>query len=280
MLALSTLISGCGAIRLAYGQGPDLSYWWLDGYADFNDLQTPQVRQSLSAWFRWHRSTQLPAYAKFLAQLQPLMADKLTAAQLCRIYDDANDFLNPSIDHALPLAAGTVQTFTDKQFSHMERKYEKVNREFQKDYLQNDPERRQKAAVKRLVERAEMLYGDLSEAQLKQLTKAIAASPFNPELWFEERVLRQQEALATFRRISAERLPAAQTQAALRTVVSHVQRSPRESYVAYQAKLLQYNCQLGADLHNSTDREQREAAIKKLKGWEDDARALAAEAEK
>ena len=37
LLLFTTLLSGCGALRLAYGQAPDLVYWWLDGHADFTD---------------------------------------------------------------------------------------------------------------------------------------------------------------------------------------------------------------------------------------------------
>jgi hypothetical protein len=68
-LALTTLLSGCGAMRLAYNQAPDLGYWWLDKYIDFNDEQTPRVRDAIASWFRWNRSTQLPDYAQWLDKL-------------------------------------------------------------------------------------------------------------------------------------------------------------------------------------------------------------------
>ena len=30
------LLAGCSAVRLAYNQAPDLMYWWLNGYVDFD----------------------------------------------------------------------------------------------------------------------------------------------------------------------------------------------------------------------------------------------------
>ena len=45
----------------------------------------------------------------------------------------------------------------------------------------------------------------------------------------------------------------------------------------YQQRLNEYNCAIAAKFHNSTTPAQRQAARTKLKGWEDDLRALAAQ---
>jgi hypothetical protein len=277
LLAAATLLSGCGAVRFAYGQGPELAYWWLDGYADFNEAQTPRAREAIEGWLRWHRATQLPDYAQFLLRLQAQVTEPLTPAQVCRLYDEAMSRTEPMIERALPAAVETVQSLTLQQIAHIERKYAKVNAEFRNDYLQSDPEKRLAKSVERAEERAEMIYGNLSEAQHEQLARAIAASPFDAQLWLGERMLRQQDALKTLRRLVNERASADQTLAALRVLVQYTQRSPREAYAAYQARLRQYNCKLIAELHNSTSLEQRLAAVKKLKSWEEDARALASD---
>ncbi|GAB4566409.1 MAG: hypothetical protein IV105_06085 [Rhizobacter sp.] len=278
LLVLASLLSGCGAVRFAYGQGPDLAYWWLDGYADFNDEQTPRARDALSEWFRWHRATQLPDYVQFLTRLQGHATEPITAPQVCGLYAQAWSRLDPMIDRALPAAVETVQSLTLAQIAHIERKYAKVNADFRSDYLQPDPAERLEESIERAVSRAEMLYGSLDDTQLAHLKRAIAASPFDPQLWLQERMLRQQDVVKTLRRLVTERAPADQTLAALRVLVVHAQRSPREVYLKYQARLHEYNCKLAAELHNSTSREQRLAAVKKLKSWEEDARALAADA--
>jgi hypothetical protein len=279
-LALATLLSGCTALRFAYSNGPELSYWWLDGYADFSDAQIPQVREALDAWFRWHRQTQLDDYAQFLVRLQGHAAGPVTPELVCRSYDEALSRLDPMLDKALPMAVELVRSLSPAQIQHIERKYAKVNREFRSDFLQPDPQERLEASLKRAVNRAETFYGSLDDAQVETLKQGIAASPFNPELWLEERMLRQQEAVATLRRLVHDKASPDQTLAALRMLVSHVRRSPRPQYVAYQQKLLQYNCRLSAQLHASASREQRAAVVKRFKGWEDDAKALAADARK
>ena len=55
-------------------------------------------------------------------------------------------------------------------------------------------------------------------------------------------------------------------------------RSPREDYREYTDALVRYNCGFAADLHNSTTPAQRQVALERLKGWERDVRALAADA--
>jgi len=160
----------------------------------------------------------------------------------------------------------------------MERKYAKVNAQFRDDYLQTDPTDRLNESVRRAIDRAEMLYGSLDDAQRERLLRAITASPFDPQLWLSERMLRQQEILVTLRRLNAERAAPDQTLAAVRMLAQHTLRSPREAYLSYQERLYQYNCRIAAQLHNSTSREQRLAAAKKLKSWEEDARVLAADA--
>lgn len=279
-LVLATLLSGCTAVRFAYSQGPDLSYWWLDGYADFNDAQIPKLRDALDTWFRWHRQTQLDDYAQFLVRLQGHAAGPVTPELVCRSYQEALSRVDPMLEKALPMAVDLVRSLTPAQLQHIERKYAKVNREFRNDFLQPDRQDRLDAALKRAVDRADMFYGSLDEAQTEMLRQAMAVSPFNPELWLEERMLRQQEALAMLRRVVHDKASPDQTLAALRAVVSHVQRSPRPHYLEYQQKLHAFNCRLAAQLHNSASREQRAAAVRRFKGWEDDARSLAAEARK
>jgi len=148
------LAAGCSSLRFGYQQGPDLAYWWLDRYVDFDDTQEPRAREAIAAWFRWHRSSQLPDYAALLARAQAEIAEPMSAARMCR--------------------------------------------------------------------------------------------------WIDEVNARLDAAFETF-------------------------RSPSAPYAAYQQRLKQYNCAFAAQVHQLATPEQRSHAVKRLKGWEDDARALAAQ---
>ena len=59
--------------------------------------------------------------------------------------------------------------------------------------------------------------------------------------------------------------------------MQRLDRSPRESYRRYAETLIDYNCKFAAALHNLTTAEQRLTAARKLKDYEDEFRALAAD---
>ena len=278
LAGLLLLLGGCSTVRLAYLGAPELSYWWLDSYLDFNSRQSPQVHEALHKWFRWHRSTQLGTYAALLARARAQAIEPATAAQACRWFDDANALFDVAFEHAVPPLAEVLPSLTPQQLQHLARKYGKINDEMADDFLQESAEARQQASMKRILDRVETLYGKLDASQRTRVAGMVAQSPFDPALWLTERKQRQQDVLQTLRRLNSEHPAAAEAQAALRTLVQNARRSPNDAYHAYQQRLLQYNCAIAAQIHNFTTPEQRQAAMRKLKGWEDDLRLLAADA--
>ena len=272
------LVSGCSMLRIGYSTAPELVYWWLDGYVDFDHAQSPKVRDAVARWFAWHRRTQLPDYAALLARARTEVLADTTAAHVCEWQADVIARARTALDQAVPDAADLVLTVTPQQIRHIEHRYAKKNDEFRNDYVQPDLRKRAEKTLERTVDRAEMLYGRLDEAQRERIAQALARSPFDPELWLAERRQRQQEALQMLRRLTNEDASPDQAQTALRAYVEHLQRSPRAAYRDYVARLDEFNCAFAAELHNSTSPAQRRAAEQKLAGWEGDLRALAAAA--
>ena len=279
LCALLTLASGCSAVRIGYSQGADLAYWWLDAYADFNDSQTPRVREALAQWFAWHRRTQLPDYATQFVRAQAEVLADTSAARVCEWQGEFVKRAQTAFDRAAPAAAELLPTLTPQQIAHIERRYAKTNDEFREDFLQPDPAKRMAANVKRTVDRAEMLYGRLDDEQRARIATALVRSPFDAEVWFAERRQRQQDALQMLRRLAAPGTSRDQAQAALRVYAEWLQRSPREPYRRYVHQLEEFNCGFAANLHNATTTAQRRAAADKLAGWLGDLRYLAAAAD-
>ena len=268
------LVGGCSTLRFGYNQGPELAYWWLDRYFDFDDAQEPRVREAIDAWFRWHRSDQLPEYASLLARAQLEIVEPATPAQMCRWTDEINIRLDRAVERALPPLADTVRGLAPQQLDHMERKYARNIRKYKEDFLQPDLQARRRAQLKRLVERAEMLYGRVSEAQRERIAQLSDESPFDAEAWLLERRRRQRAVVDGLRRLNAEGAGRQQTQAVLERLYAETFRSPVETHAAHQRRLKQYNCAFAAQVHNLSTPEQRAHAVQRLKGWEEDARAL------
>jgi hypothetical protein len=268
------LLSGCSAFRVAYDTGPTLAWWWIDGYGDFTGEQAARVKDGIRSWFDWHRSTQLDGYAAWLAGPRSKIGESITPAQMCTWYDEARRLLDPAIDRGLLAAAAWVPTLTEAQFRHLDQRYAKGNDEMRRDFLQSDPKVRLEAALRRTLDRVEMVYGRVDPAQRRLIEDGIKASPFSPERWLAERQRRQRDTLQTLRRLAAEKADTDRIVAALRALAERTERSPDPAYRDYQQLLRGYNCDFSARIHAAMNAEQRQAARERIKGWEDDLRAL------
>jgi hypothetical protein len=273
-LALATL-GGCSALRVGYAQAPQLVHWWLDGYLDFDDNQAVRARESIRAWFRWHRATQLADYAALLARMQAEMPEPMTPGQACRLWDEVTARIAAAAEPAIPAAVELARTLSAEQIAHLQRRQGKNNADYRSEFLQDSMEERMKASLKRVLDRAEMLYGRLDEVQRERIAQWVGDSPFDPQAWLAERQRRQRELVAVLRRLSTEAVPPAEANAMLRRLYDELWRSPNEPYRAYQQRLARYNCAFAAQVHNMTTPEQRRHAAARLKGWEEDLRALA-----
>ena len=279
LLAL-LLLGGCSAVRIGYNQAPTLAWWWIDGYMDFDAEQSPKVKEALNQWFAWHRTTQLPDYAELLAAAQVQVLQPATPAQVCRWSDDLRMRLAAAFVHGVPLAADLLPALKPAQLAQLERRYRKSNQDFEEDFLQQQPEERLQASIKRTIDRVEMLYGRLDERQRQLIAAGVAASPFDAAVWYAERKAVQGETLQTLARLTAggpARADRESNLAGLQALAARVQRTQPGPYRSYQQRLTEYNCAFIAQLHNSTTPAQRQAARGKLKGWEEDLRALAAQ---
>lgn len=273
---LALALGACSMLRLGYNQGPELLYWWLDGYADFDESQSVKVRDALADAFRWHRREQLPGIAEQLTQLQREVMQPTDAQTVCRWQDVARARMDAVYAQVLPVAIDLAGTLTPGQIRQLERQQAKKLAEFRDDHLQRDLEDRRDAQLKRTVDRVETLYGRLDAAQRERVARALQASPYDAQAWLGERQARQQLVVQTLKRLSAGNLDAAGARAALKPLATA--DALRADYRDDQRRITQYNCQWLAELHNSTSPAQRQAAQERLRGWERDLRSLIGQA--
>jgi hypothetical protein len=294
-------LQGCGALRIAYNQAHVAAYWYLDDYLDFNEVQRPLVKTALRDIHQWHRQTQLPAFVETLQKLQRQIPQDLSSAQACELYGEVQQRLRASFEGmpgltqpmAAPVnlqAAQVLASLDRAQLTHLERKFSKSNLSYRKDYVNGTAQRLHAHRLKQALSRAEMLYGKLEDRQEAILSARLSQSVFDPEVTYTERLRRQQDVLATLRSLgstlptrldgpevlkaSAAAHLAAYQQQRLSDIVSRVAESPEPAYRVYAQKLVQQNCQIFADLHNSTSPAQRLKALGKLQDYEVDVRAL------
>ncbi len=272
------LLQACSAIKLAYNNAPEFAYWWLDGYVDFQSEQSPRARDELAQLLAWHRAEELPKIAGLLQKVQRLAASDITAAQVCGVYDETRERYQAMLRRAEAPTVWLVGSLTPEQHKHIEAKFAKGNADYQREWGKLTAQERLERRLKMNVERAEEFYGRLEETQINALKGALEASAYNPALNSAERLRRQQDLLQTLRSLSGAAggaKPAdAQILAALRAYRDRVDRSPNPVYEAYSQKMMLESCASFATLHNSTTKEQRERAVRRVAAYERDVREL------
>ena len=277
MAVAAIALGGCSMIKVGYGQASPFSFRWLDRYVDFNDAQSLRVRAALDDWFAWHRRTQLPDYADLLARAEVEVLADATPERMCGWATEVRHRADTALERTLPVIAEVLPTLSPAQIGNVEKRYRERNEEYRDEFVQRDPNKRRREAVKREVDRAQMLYGDLDNNQREFVKASVAASPFDAELSYSERLRRQQDALAMMRKLAVPGTARDDAEAQVRAYVRRLDRSPREHYRAYSEHLVAHNCAFASALHNKTTAAQRRHAAKKLKGYEVDLRELAAD---
>ena len=275
------LLQGCSAIKLGYNSGTELAYFWLDGYVDFREDQNPKMREELGKLLAWHRAEELPKLAELLQKVQRLAAADVLPGQICGVYADVRERFEATARRADPAAVWLAMSLSVDQLKHIDRQLKKADDKFRRDTQDLTPAERLERRVKSNVERAEEFYGRLDDKQVTLLRSAMEAATSKPELNQSERQRRQADFAQTLRLTSGQTTSAnggkpnpAEVLTLLRGYQERLARPPGAEYRAYSEKLTQESCATFAALHNSTSKEQRERAVRRLAAYERDAREL------
>lgn len=277
LLSLIVALGGCSAIKFGYNSLPQLGYWWLDGFFDFDDAQGAAVRDDLARIHAWHRINELPLYGQVLQRLERMVLADITPAQVCGLEPELRaraDALRARIEPALTAHALAIQP---SQIEHLERKYLQRNRDYEKDWVRLSADDLVDKRIEEFAGRAEILYGDLDDAQRDALRRQLQGSRFNPATVLALRRHNQQVVLALLRRFSTQKVDIPQARAAVRAVLDEVMVPSEPVFSAYVDAMRQEACAFSAALHNSTRSTQREHAVKRLRGWQRDLADLSAQ---
>ena len=275
LLLVLALLQGCTLVKLSYNQADTLLYWRLDSYADFTSEQSPRVKAGLTQFHDWHRRTQLPVYADLLRDLRPQLAQPLSAAQACAVFDQLRHAFDTTLDPARWTLLWLAGGLSDEQLRHLERKQEIGTAEWKQEWVSVSPEQLQKLRFEQSLSRSEMLYGTLDEPQKLALRTALLTTEFNPLRNYAERLRREQDLRQVLRKIRDEKLGPETARAELTSYMERTLNSPNPAYRRYVQTLTSESCSTFASLHNATTPAQRAKAMQTVEGYERDFRQLA-----
>lgn len=274
LLVIACALGACSAIRLGYDNLGEIAYWWLDSYVDFTQEQSVRVREDLARLHRWHRRHELAPIVGLLQRMEALVPGDISPAQACGFVAQFRERLNAATQQAEPAVVTLALSLAPEQLLHLERKYDKNNADYTRDWVGLEPQALKDKRFKQFVERSEMVYGQLDEPQRGALRRQLERSIFDPRRMLEERKRRQQDALDTLRRIAGQPIALGDARSLLRGYLARAQESPDVAYRAYQQALIDESCRSFSVLHNSTSLAQREAAVRQLRAYQRDLLAL------
>ncbi|MDP2397710.1 MAG: DUF6279 family lipoprotein [Burkholderiales bacterium] len=194
---LLSFAAGCSMVRLGYGQLDTLAGWRAQSYFDFDTAQRESFGQRFARLHVWHRSEQLPEYARFLTETRSRAERGLQAKDILWLIDGIKARYGVIAERAAPDAAELLAGLTPAQVDHLKREFEKENRKFLREHRSNESaENRRQAQNRRTLKQLRDWVGTLSVEQEQRITELMREQPLIDRLRHEDRLRRQKEFLA------------------------------------------------------------------------------------
>jgi hypothetical protein len=277
LLSVAVALSGCSAIKLGYNSAPTVAAWWLDGYMDFSDDQDLRVREDLNRLHQWHRRQELPRLNALLQQAERMVGSDVTADEVCAMAPSIRQRVVAIAGEAEPAVTTLALSLRPEQLAHLQRKYDKNNSEYRKDWIDLPAADLRDKQIKQYIERMEMMYGRLEEAQRELIRSQVERSAFSAPVNLRERQRRQQDVLQALRKLAGQPASLSEARATVHQVLERASRSPDPAYRSYEDALIRQGCRNLAAIHQSTTPQQRQNAVRRLRAYQRDLEDLQAQ---
>lgn len=268
----AVLLAGCSTIRIAYPHLDTYAAWTVDEYFELDAQQKEDFNKRFARLHAWHRYEQLPDYAAFLAETKSRINKGLTREDVLWVTEGIRVRYRTVVARSADDAAAMLMTVTPEQLDKLKKRWDKVNRRFQREYsLGENVEEQRRATGRRTLARIRDWVGHLDDAQEKQILAWAAALPLMHAARHQDRMRRQRE----FLQLMAQR----DDPARFKTKLSHFLLNWEEGRDPSYDKLFNEWTQRQADLYVSVYRillpHQRTAVADRIQGYINDLTRLA-----
>ena len=206
-IAACLALSACAALTkmaysnaaMAYSNLAPMATWMVDDYVDLHGTQRDWVRERITRVMQWHRSTELPAYRRFLEHVLQESTEPFTVQEIAEAYADLRTSYHRMVEHMLPDVADFFMQLDVDQVAQMEKKFADDNRKFVRDSVKGTPEERRDRRIRKLVDHLDGWLGSVSDAQKRLIDERYLALPDYVEERLADRRYRQGEILNLIR---------------------------------------------------------------------------------
>jgi hypothetical protein len=198
----AALLAGCNLLSAGYGYLDTYAAWQADEYFGLDPHQRQEFKARFDRLHAWHRTEQLPDYARFLASSGARVRNGVTNGDGEWIARGIEDRYRALVSRSADDAAAMLMTLTPANMEALQRKWDKDNARYVREHKVNGTlaEQRQ-ARVERELKRVKEWVGEVTSEQETKVAALAAELTLAPKLRYEDRLRRQRE----FVRLMAER---------------------------------------------------------------------------
>jgi hypothetical protein len=164
VVIVSGAAGGCG-VKTTYNNLDRLVRWSMDDYMSLDPAQEAFFRGELDTVLYWHRTSQLPVYAKAIRQLDADLADGASMEEMFVFRGEMEAWWDRILEASLPLSTQLMYSATDAQLDQFAVQYAKDIRKYVKPYEKLSPDERRERWARDFRDYFEYLTGSLNADQ-------------------------------------------------------------------------------------------------------------------
>jgi hypothetical protein len=274
LAAVVLLLASCSATRIGYDNADTVVRFWASHYLDLDAAQSDDLRPRVASFHRWHRSSELPAYAALLYSASQRAARGITTEDVAWGISNVRARLRKFGAKAAEDAAPVLATLAPAQIASLEHKFAEDNEKYAKELLSTDDAKRRRAQLKRALGRFSDFTGDLMPEQEARVERFVVAHQRHVVLRFEDRLRWQHELIALLREGHGPKELAPR----LAELFARPELRRSEEFIREDKRWDEDFGQLVVDLDRTLTARQRASVVRRLQRYAEDAEALAAKA--
>jgi hypothetical protein len=183
-------------LSVGYGHIDTYASWMAGEYFDLDPQQKQDFRTRFDRLHEWHRTEQLPDYAKFLASTSARVQKGVSNDDAEWIAQGIEGRYRSLVKRGADDAAAVLMTITPAQLEALQRRWEKDNARYKREHRVNGTAAEQRQArTERELKRIREWVGEVGPEQEKKIAALAADLPLAPKLRYEDRLRRQKEFL-------------------------------------------------------------------------------------
>ncbi len=268
------ILTACSTVRFVYNQGDTLVRWWLDDHIGFTAEQDTFAREFLERQFWWHRTEQLQEISLSLEQIREKISHPMSNKEVTQFSDQFKKYAYKIAEKATPDMAKLLISLQTNQIEAMQKRMQKGNDKFVKEWLPKDKERQAQVRSDKVIERAEWLFGTLSKEQEQKIRDYVLANPLDMTAVFQDRLRRQNELVLMAKEIQAKKLNQQQAENLIKNYIKNFEFGQTPEQRTFAQNRADIGIKLAAFVTQVVNDEQRKYAKERVGTWVADVQEL------